>query len=138
MTILSVDDIIAEPTPAFIKATLVIQDNPYESAEASDTCELPESYSKVHNHQLLMQHNILTTQSTGEGSPGKPLTSMTAAALIMQNIGNGVSVYGEHNRLIEENIKQLMPNAMKKSRSSSSTTFSLNNNYVKYNLNELK
>jgi hypothetical protein len=57
---------------------------------------------------------------------------MTAATLILQNIG-GV----DHNRLIEENIKQLMPNVMKKSRSSSST-FTMNNNYVKYNLNEFK
>ena len=51
------------------------------------------------------------------------------------NIINNLNV--NDNKLIEENIKQLMPNAVKKSRSSSSP-FTMNNNYVKYNINEYK
>lgn len=49
------------------------------------------------------------------------------------NIVNNMNV--NDNKLIEENIKQLMPNAVKKSRSASSP-FTMNNNYVKYNKNE--
>lgn len=65
---------------------------------------------------------VITTQATTDYSPVKN-TNM----LISTN----------DNKLIEENIKQLMPNAMKKSRSSSSP-FTMNNNFIKYNLNEYK
>jgi hypothetical protein len=36
---------------------------------------------------LHLQHNNLTTQSTGEGSPGKAIASATGA-LIMQKMGS--------------------------------------------------
>ena len=58
--------------------------------------------------------------------------------MVCQNEMNNI-LNIDNSKVIEENIKQLMPNAlsMKKSRSSSST-FTVNNNYAKYNLNEFK
>ncbi len=72
-------------------------------------------------------------QSTGSNA-GFTLNNLDYSPVKTSNL---LVINPGDNKLIEENIKQLMPNAMKKSRSSSSP-FTLNNNFIKYSVNEFK
>eukprot|EP00347_Sterkiella_histriomuscorum_P006388 403352953 len=121
-----------DPTPSFIKATMIIGfeglddiDNEInlENQKSNDLPDLYQQQSSSSSNPNFYNNQQL---STNDQSPVKT-----------SNINLVTSMNPNDNKLIEENIKQLMPNAIKKSRSSSSP-FTMNNNFIKYNINEFK
>ncbi|CDW89900.1 UNKNOWN [Stylonychia lemnae] len=115
----------SDPTPAFLKATLI---NGIDQAEIDDLGTGQSSNldsNKIELPDFFKQQS--TVSMTGQGlSLITDYSPIKTSNLQLANIGD--------NKLIEENIKQLMPNAMKKSRSSSSP-FTMSNNFIKYNIN---